>query len=140
MNNKIIEHLCNYGVKPSLHRIAVMTYLMEHKTHPTVDMIYTDLNPSIPTLSKTTVYNTLKLLVDQGAVNSLNIDEKNVRYDGDIFRHSHFRCKSCGKIFDLPAGSIPALEPSLPSGFSLVETQVYYKGYCKDCIPEIPAS
>ena len=43
-----------------MQRIAIMEYLMEHRTHPSADEIYTALSPSMPTLSKTTVYNTLK--------------------------------------------------------------------------------
>ena len=41
------------SIKPSVQRIAIMNYLIEHRTHPTVDEIYTALSPSIPTLSKT---------------------------------------------------------------------------------------
>ena len=39
--------------KRQVQRIAIMNYLIEHRTHPTVDEIYTALSPSIPTLSKT---------------------------------------------------------------------------------------
>ena len=58
----VVKRLQNHNIKPSVQRIAIMNYLIEHRTHPTVDEIYTALSPSIPTLSKTTVYNTLKLL------------------------------------------------------------------------------
>ena len=63
----VVKRLQNHNIKPSVQRIAIMNYLIEHRTHPTVDEIYTALSPSIPTLSKTTVYNTLKLLSEQGA-------------------------------------------------------------------------
>ena len=72
----VVKRLQNHNIKPSVQRIAIMTYLMEHRTHPTVDEIYTALAPSIPTLSKTTVYNTLKLLSEQGAAQTLTIDER----------------------------------------------------------------
>ena len=62
------EHLIRHGVRPSVQRIAVMNYLLEHRTHPTVDEIYVALSKDMPTLSKTTVYNTLELLVKQKAV------------------------------------------------------------------------
>ena len=61
--SKVIEYLEEHDVKPSVQRIAVMDYLMTHRTHPTVDEIYHALEKQIPTLSKTTVYNTLKLFV-----------------------------------------------------------------------------
>ena len=49
----VVKRLQNHNIKPSVQRIAIMTYLMEHRTHPTVDEIYTALAPSIPTLFTT---------------------------------------------------------------------------------------
>ena len=118
------------GIKPSLQRLAVMEYLMTHHTHPTVDMIFNDLYPNIPTLSKTTVYNTVKLLAEHNAVSTVNIDEKNVRYDGDISKHAHLRCTNCGCIYDVPVSdfSISHLED-----FTVTEVHIYYKGLCNKC-------
>ena len=63
-------YLLSHKIKPSMQRIAIMDYLFEHKVHPTVDKIFNDLYPQIPTLSKTTVYNTLKLFAYQGEKHS----------------------------------------------------------------------
>jgi len=132
----IKKRLLQYNVKPSLQRIAVMQYLRGVKTHPTADMIYSALNPAMPTLSRTTIYNTLKLLSEQGAILALNIEDKNVRYDGDISVHAHFRCKECGKVYDLPKSFASiGRQSSLTSyqGLKITECQVYYKGYCEEC-------
>ena len=51
--------LSKNGIKPSLHRMKILDYLLKMKNHPTVDTIYKDISGDIPTLSKTTVYNTL---------------------------------------------------------------------------------
>ena len=37
----VVERLQGHNIKPSVQRIAIMKYLMEHRTHPTVDEIYT---------------------------------------------------------------------------------------------------
>ena len=132
-NNNIGNRLLEFGVKPSMQRIAIMEYLTEHFTHPTVDLIFNDLYPSIPTLSKTTVYNTLKLLEEQGAIQAIHIDDKNVRYDADISHHAHFKCKCCGCILDLPLKDLPAFENKDSEDIVITECQVYYKGYCKKC-------
>ena len=55
----VVKRLQNHNIKPSVQRIAIMNYLIEHRTHPTVDEIYTALSPSIPTLSKTTMASRL---------------------------------------------------------------------------------
>ena len=97
----VVKRLQNHNIKPSVQRIAIMNYLIEHRTHPTVDEIYTALSPSIPTLSKTTVYNTLKLLSEQGAAQTLTIDERNTCYDADTSPHGHFLCKFSCDRFDV---------------------------------------
>ena len=133
-NNKVGNRLLEFGVKPSLQRIAIMEYLMEHYTHPTADTIFNDLYHSIPTLSKTTVYNTLKLLEEHGAIKAININEKNARYDADISLHAHFKCKNCGCVKDFPLENISVLENVNDSeDFVITECHVYYKGYCKQC-------
>ena len=63
-NTVAINTLVKYGIHPSVQRIAIMDYLIKHRTHPTVDEVYTALSDEIPTLSKTTVYNTLKLFAE----------------------------------------------------------------------------
>ena len=128
------ERLENCGIKPSLQRMAIMDYLMTHRTHPTADTIFNDLYPNIPTLSKTTVYNTVKLLAEHDAILTINIDEKNVRYDGDISRHAHFRCKHCGYIYDLPITDLQVSHSEKDTeDFTITDTQLYYKGFCKNC-------
>jgi len=132
-NDEVGKRLLEYGVKPSLQRIAIMEYLMDSIMHPTVDVIFNDLHPSVPTLSKTTVYNTLKLLEEQGAIRSITLDDKNLRYDADLSCHAHFKCKQCGCLCDIPLHDSAAFEIKNPGDFILTECQVYYKGYCKQC-------
>ncbi|MDR2929199.1 MAG: transcriptional repressor [Cytophagaceae bacterium] len=133
INNEAIERLNSFGVKPSMQRLAVMTYLLKHRTHPTVEAIYLDLCSQIPTLSKTTVYNTVKLLVEQGAVAELTIDDKNLRYDSDISTHAHFKCCHCGYLCDIPVRKSTLLSVKKIGGLTVSESQLYYKGYCEKC-------
>ncbi|MDY5239672.1 transcriptional repressor [Bacteroides helcogenes] len=132
-----IKRLQSHSIKPSLQRIAIMSYLIEHRTHPTVDEIYTALAPSIPTLSKTTVYNTLKLMSEQGAAQTLTIDERNTCYDTDTTPHAHFLCKHCGKVYDLPGTSLSKQVEDIDiDGYEVQEIHYYYKGICKHCLEE----
>ena len=133
INNEIVNQLLKFGIKPSVQRITIMEYLTQHMTHPTADVIFNDLYTSIPTLSKTTVYNTLKLFEEHGAIRTINIDDKNQRYDADISNHAHFKCKNCGFVNDFPLKNVSIFESMNFDDFVLTECQVYYKGYCKEC-------
>ena len=131
---KTYDYLLSFNVKPSVQRLAIMDYLLTHRTHPSIEEIYLALCDDIPTLSKTTVYNTLKLFVEHGAAQMLTIDERNVCYDGDITLHAHFLCKHCNKIFDLPA---PVEDEQIgkmkDNDFQVEEQHYYYKGICPSC-------
>ena len=127
------QYLNDNGISPTVQRLEIMDYLLKHKTHPSVNEIYDDLLPQIPTLSKTTIHNTLKLFVERKIVRHIDIDEKNARFDGVIDMHAHFRCKKCGCILDIPLSEIKHIFPEA-SDFSIDEAYVNFKGYCKQCI------
>lgn len=132
--SEIMEYLTVHGVKPSVQRIAVMKYLLTHRTHPTVDIIFNDVVKEIPTLSKATVYNTLKLLVKQEAAQQLTINEQCTCYDGDITPHAHFLCQRCGKVYDLPLHmqEITSMA-NIPNGFQVDSAALYFRGVCENC-------
>ncbi|MCE1155627.1 MAG: transcriptional repressor [Bacteroidales bacterium] len=127
------RYLMQYSIRPSVQRTAVMEYLMNHKTHPTVDEIYLALSPGIPTLSKTTVYNTLNLFIEKGAVQMLTIDEKNARYDADTSKHAHFYCGTCGKVHDIMNVNPEVFEIPSNSQFTIHSMQLSYYGTCTSC-------
>ena len=108
---EVYDYLTAHGVKVSVQRVAVMQYLLQQMGHPTVDEIYQALVDHIPTLSKTTVYNTLRLLMEHGVVRMLTIDGKNANYDGVTEPHAHFLCHQCGRIFNIESPHRPALCP-----------------------------
>lgn len=131
---KNLEQLLKiHNIKPSHHRMRVFQYLLEHKNHPTVDMIFRDLVEEIPTLSKTTLYNTLNLFVERGIVNMVNIEENESRYDPDISLHAHFKCAYCSQIYDIHL-EVSGLELSGLEQFEVSESHVYFKGICPICI------
>ena len=128
------EYLMKFGIRPSVQRIAVMNYLLTHRTHPTVDEIYHALTQEIPTLSRTTVYNTLHLLCKHGAVLALCIDGINAHFDGYTHPHAHFMCSHCGKVYDVDLDDASFVERNSPRNAARVtDAQLYYKGICADC-------
>ena len=58
------QFLSEKGIKPSYQRVKILERLLADKSHPTVSDIYLDLVDEIPSLSKTTVYNTLNIFIE----------------------------------------------------------------------------
>ena len=129
----IVHRLQEFGFKPSLQRIAILEYLRTHFTHPTVDEIYEALSPSMPTLSKTTIYNTLRSFSQAGLSLTLRLDEKTLHYDGDTSPHAHFICKDCGKIIDITIHNQTLLELPQLKGAKIDSVEISYYGQCEEC-------
>lgn len=134
--NTAKQQLVNHGVHPSVQRIAIMKYLMEHCTHPTVDTIYTDLLPILPTLSRTTVYNTLELFCEKNAAMSLTIDRRNIRYDSCVKPHAHFMCNGCGRVFDAEINEHVRAHLYDSEQYAVEKVELNFSGLCPECLEE----
>lgn len=129
-NINIDSYLKSHDIKISYQRTQIFKYLIKYKNHPTVDIIYKGLIKNIPSLSKTTIYNTLKLFVDKKIVSVINIEDNETRYDADTSFHGHFKCKKCNKIYD-----IRLEKPTLIDfdNYIVDEYHFYLKGICSEC-------
>ena len=120
------------SISPSYTRMRIFDFLQESKSHPTVDDIYTNLKPELPTLSKTTVYNVLNLFIEKEIAYSVNLSPTEARYELMIDKHSHFKCEVCNTIYDSPYIQ-PQITTESLQGFVIEKDEVTLKGTCKKC-------
>lgn len=129
----ITSLLSRAGIRPSVQRVAVMRYVAESHSHPTADDIYRSLSPEMPSLSKTTVYNTLRTLIDARLINMVDAQTPDCmgHYDSALRDpHSHFVCRCCGRIIDIAMTP----EATMPEGdFTVESSSTCYRGLCADC-------
>ncbi len=128
----LVTELKNKNIRLSHQRLKVLEYLTQNYTHPTADQIYNGLHHEVPTLSKTTVYNTLNSLAEAGLVRTINIEDNEIRYDISTDDHGHFKCKSCRKIYDFKV-DINSIEATDLNGFEINDKNIYFKGICPEC-------
>lgn len=127
------EILRRYGIRPSHQRVSVMEYILHHPSHRTADEIYDGLLEMMPTISKATIYNTMRLFKDSGAVNAIHIGAEPLRFDTIPKPHAHFYCNVCRQIHDVEID--PELwekvKAAVPEGAE--ELQIFFKGTCENC-------
>ncbi len=128
--------LTNKNIRPSVQRIKILEYLIKNPCHPTVDQIYKDLQSDIPTLSKTTIYNTLNLFLEAGLLKALNIEDNETRYDIITESHGHFKCEECETIFNFNI-NIDSIETEDLNEYKVIDRNVYFKGFCPKCLLNI---
>ncbi len=126
------DRLKSKGIKPSVIRIKVLQYLLENRAHPNADAIHRSLSREMPTLSKTSIYNALKLFSEKGMVTEIKGENGELRYDGYTNRHAHFLCTECGKLFDIDLECQACKSKDL-IGSKITEESVYLKGLCASC-------
>ena len=120
-------------MKITHHRLAILKYLDDHHNHPTADEIYSKLKTKNPSLSKTTVYNSLDILQKNGLIKMLTICGSEYRYDFKKGMHHHFLCRNCGKIIDIDI-ACPNIKKVAKYGHEIEEVHGYFKGICKNCV------
>lgn len=133
MVDNIKNYLLEKDIKPSYQRIKILEYLRTKKNHPTVDMIYKELVKEIPTLSKTTVYNTLNSFVKKDIARVITIEEGETRFDANTKNHGHFKCTNCNSIYDFKVNENVVEKEGLEN-FKVEEKNFYYLGLCKSCL------
>jgi len=130
---KYVKLLKEKKLKVTPQRLIILKYLGENYTHPTTEKIYSDLKSNNPSLSKTTVYNSLEILEKHGIIQSLTISGSELRYDFNHGMHHHFLCKNCGKIVDIDI-ECPNIERMSSYGHQVEEIHGYIKGICRNCL------
>ena len=131
----LIKFLKEKGYKVTPQRIAVYDILKNTKEHPSVDMLYSKLQPEYPTMSLATVYKSLEVFKDLGLVQELNVGEDKFRYDANVNQHPHITCTACGKVEDVYDDMLFDLADQVEkkTGYQLTNQQLYFFGYCPNC-------
>ncbi len=124
------------NISLSHQRLKVLEYLTINQCHPTADQIFTDLQKELSTLSKTTVYNTLHILEEAGIVRVITIEDNETRYDIQVENHGHFKCESCGRIYDFCI-DMDTIKFNNLGNFKINHKNVYFRGSCPNCLLNI---
>jgi Fe2+ or Zn2+ uptake regulation protein len=132
MNKNPRDIMLDKGISPSVTRTKIYAYLDDDCHHPTVDEIHQALIDELPTLSKTTVYNTLRLFIEHGLAKPVTTSTTESRYELVDAPHSHFRCVTCGKIYDIPYIKTEYQHNALKD-FLVTDEEVSLSGVCPAC-------
>lgn len=137
--DRAVEHLRKTHVRITPQRKIILNYLINHHTHPSVEMIYEDLKDSVENISMATVYNTLKLLTEYGLVIELKNGDGSTHYDYFGHPHYHVVCDNCGKITDVFDPHFTEISKELAemtrekTDYLVTGNSIEVHGICPDC-------
>ena len=133
-NKRIVDAFRSSGYKATPQRIAIAQTVLRSKNHPSAETIHEEVLRLHPTVSLSTVYNTLHILREMNFLNELTFNGT-TRYDPNVSLHVNMICLHCGKIIDVEE---PSLEESINKiaerkGFKITGQRVDIYGVCKPC-------
>jgi len=129
----ITNKLLSSGLKQTFQRRKILEFLLSSKAHPTAAEIYKTISKEIPTISKTTVYNTVNALAKEGIIKRIKTETSQTRFDACVFPHYHFHCLKCGKVYDIEKFKGETLKDKV-KGHKVKDVFVCFSGLCKTCL------
>ena len=140
MQEKLREkfHKSDYRLTPQ-RQLILQTFLDHHGQHLSAEDVFQIVRQQSPEIGLATVYRTLELLSELDVLQKIDFGDGRSRYEvnqsGASHRHHHLICLSCGKVCEFEEDLLETLEAEIArkSGFQIVDHQVKFFGYCREC-------
>lgn len=126
------------GLKSTRQRDEIANWFFGHKGHLSADQIYRQMKEVVPGIGFSTVYRTMKLLVEAGLVCERHFGDGEALYEKVSGHHDHCICTNCGRIAEFEDDAIEALQNQVAEkqGFLLVSHKMELYGICAQCRAE----
>ena len=131
---KIIEAFRKNGFRATPQRIAIAQVVLNSKEHPTAEQVFELVKRTHPSISLSTVYNTLHTMRDMNMLQELAFGN-NHRYDPNTGIHVNLVCQNCGEIIDIEGKTIEkeVEEITKRRRFSIIGHRFDIYGICRKC-------
>ena len=131
----LLELLRQHNLKVTPQRRVILETLEGDNTHPTADEIYQHVVATMPTVSRTTIYNTLRELVAIGVLTEVqDVNAGGIRYDTNTGPHHHLYCTHCHALVDVERDFAGLdLSPEEAVGYQVLKHQITFYGICPGC-------
>lgn len=133
--DSLLAALKQSGRRLTDQRRIICEYLAANKSHPSAYQVYAEIATHHPEISRATVYNTLNVLLELGAIVEVGFGDGHTHYETDTSPHVNLVCLRCHTIEDYPA--VPALaqmmNPVPGADFQPVAVKLEVFGFCAKC-------
>lgn len=137
MKAHVEQKLAAKKINPTAMRVLVLELLLKKNSAISLS----EIEKSLETADRTTIYRTLKTFGQNGLIHSIEdgtgtpkyalcVEDCTTHEHHDM--HVHFYCNNCKDTFCLPDHRIPDI--SLPAGFLPSEMNLIVKGICEKCM------
>jgi len=119
----------------TVQKQIILEAVKQMHDHPRAVDVFLYIQKTHPSISKSTVYRVLRELAGKREIVHIAPPRDVERYDGNAYPHYHFRCKTCGGIFDVDVEVVAALENVVAKKHEhqVDYHEVFFWGKCNQC-------
>ena len=125
------------GLRSTRQRDIILDIFLSTHQHVSVEELYLRVKACQPKIGYTTVYRTLKLLVDAGLAREILLHDGQTRYEHILAgeHHDHLICTACNTIIEFENETIEQLQAEIAArhGFDIHSHKLELYGLCVAC-------
>lgn len=131
------RHLLRAGLKRTVQRDLIVEVFLHTEDHLSSEDLYRLVKERDNTIGQTTIYRTLKLLVEAGLAGEVRLGDGRTRYEPhDKFpHHDHMVCVACRRTIEFYSPELKELQNRIAAahGFRVTEHTLRIFGKCEEC-------
>lgn len=130
------------GHRKTVQRQMILHVLEEAEEHLTVEQLAGRIQSIYPSVSLSTIYRNVELLIDMGLLRTNHLPGEGTTYElADGKPHVHLVCQRCHCVTHLDVRQLETLQAVLQvtAQFHIVSLALTITGYCTTCWDLFPA-
>ncbi len=135
VKEEFIEYLTLHKHRKTSERFAILQHIYSIKGHFNMDSLYNSMLEASFRVSRTTLYNTIELLLDCGLVVKHQFGANASQYERAYGNenHDHIICVDCGEVRETRNNIISSTQLKKIKRFTVSYYSMYIYGVCSRC-------
>jgi Fur family ferric uptake transcriptional regulator len=134
---RFYRHIQRAGLKRTAQRDLIVDVFLRTEDHLSSEDLYRLVKELDPSIGQTTIYRTLKLLVDAGLASEVRFGDGRTRYEPNnkFPHHDHLICSQCNRTIEFYSAELKELQTAIAAahGFTPTEHSLRIFGKCQTC-------
>ena len=132
-----LDHIKTAGLRRTPQRELILETFLGNEEHMTSEALYDRVRSKDPAVGLTTVYRTLRLLVESGLAREVRFGDTATYYEHHYNHehHDHMICTGCGTILEFFSPELEATQDKMADKFDFLPTHHSLRiwGLCSKC-------
>lgn len=131
------RHLQRRGLKRTAQRDLIVDSFLDTQEHLSSEDLYRIVKEKDSSVGQTTIYRTLRLLVEAGLASEVRFGDGRSRYEpvNKFPHHDHMICTNCNRTIEFYSSKLKKMQDAIAAehGFTPTQHSLRVFGLCRDC-------